>query len=116
MSDNSQQQSKTVSVASLLSHNPLRVVRDLYSRIGELDQRVAALDCRVGAAPTHEQVQSLLAVQGKQVQSLLEVQSNTLTELLNSLNMNVLTASQESANSLVETSVKGVRDMLNAMN
>src|SRR4051812_22785125 len=105
MSDNGQQQSTTVSVASLLSHNPLRLVRELKSRLGELDRRVTALDGQVGAAVTHEQVQSLLTIQ-----------SNTITGLLNSLNMNVLAASQESANSLVEASAKGVRDMLNAMN
>ena len=105
MSDNGQQQNKAVSVASLLSHNPLRLVRDLKSRLGELDRRVTALDSRVGAAATQEQVHSLLTAQ-----------SNTITKLLNSLNMNVLAASQDSATSLVEASTKGVREMLNAMN
>src|SRR3954447_6804585 len=105
MSDNGQQQNKAASVASLLSHNPLRLVRDLKSRLGELDRRVTALDSQVGAAATQEQVHSLLTAQ-----------SNSFTELLNSLNMNVLAASQESANSLVEASAKGVREMLNAMN
>jgi SAM-dependent methyltransferase len=105
MSDNGQQQNKAASVASLLSHNPLRLVRDLKSRLGELDRRVTALDSQVGAAATQEQVHSLLTAQ-----------SNSFTELLNSLNMNVLAASQDSAISLVEASAKGVREMLNAMN
>ena len=89
----------------MLSHNPLRLVRDLKSRLGELDRRVTALDSRVGASATQEQVHSLLTAQ-----------SNSFTELLNSLNMNVLAASQESAISLVEASTKGVREMFNAMN
>src|SRR4051812_28822552 len=105
MSNNGQQQSNTVSVASLLSHNPLHLVRELKSRLGELDRRLTALDGRVEASATQEQVQSLLTIH-----------SNTVTELLNSLNMTLLAASQESATSLVEASAKGVRDLLNAMN
>src|SRR6476469_7992672 len=79
MSDNGQQQNKAVSIESLLSHNPLRLVRDLKIRLGDLDRRVTALDSQVGAAATQEQVHSLLTAQ-----------SDTTTKLLNSLNMNVL--------------------------
>jgi len=94
-----------VSVTDLLSQNPFRLVRDLKSRLGDLDQRVAALDGRLAAAATHEQVQSLLTIQ-----------SNTITESLNALNINLLVASQDAATSLVEASNKSLRELLNAMN
>jgi hypothetical protein len=130
-------QSKTVSAPFPSSYNPFRVIRDLESRIDELDQRVAALDSRLGAAATQEQVHSLLTAQSEniieilntldsrlgtaatheQVHSLLEELSTSITEKLNILDSRVGAAmTHEQVHSLFAMHSKNIIETLNTLN